>query len=132
MELSEKSNQIETLQARVQDLLEEVGTIQTELEKKSLEISKFDMKNADDYLKYKIYWIDVAFRQREQELKAAIESKMNDLNKEHERTVEKLKQHEQKLVQELAQIRREREKSVWSTKDFREKLILSLMYQSQS
>uniref|UniRef100_A0A1I7ZUV7 FAM184 domain-containing protein n=1 Tax=Steinernema glaseri TaxID=37863 RepID=A0A1I7ZUV7_9BILA len=89
MASDEKTGQIEHLHERVKTLTEEVDNIRTELENKTEELKRFSSKT-DEYL-----------RKREQQQGLAFEKKIISLNKEHEKTIELLRQHEQELANEL-------------------------------
>ncbi|TMS37043.1 hypothetical protein L596_004065 [Steinernema carpocapsae] len=91
----EKTEQIEKLHERVKSLSKEMSSIQTELENKTEELKNFSSKT-DDYL-----------RKREQQQGLAFEKKIISLNKEHEKTIELLRQHEQELANELDDLKAE-------------------------
>ncbi|KAK0397496.1 hypothetical protein QR680_002147 [Steinernema hermaphroditum] len=96
MASDEKTEQIEHLHERVKTLSEEVDTIRHELESKTEELKRFSSKT-DEYL-----------RKREQQQGLAFEKKIVTINKEHEKTIELLRKHEQELIAELSTLKAER------------------------
>ncbi|KHN84403.1 Uncharacterized protein Tcan_08401 [Toxocara canis] len=90
-----KSQQIEDLHSRVKSLLHEVSTIKAELDKKNIEIKNFSRKT-DEYL-----------RRRDNQQAQVLERKIINLNKEHEKTIDLMKEHEMELAAKLKKLQDE-------------------------
>ncbi|KAI1731987.1 hypothetical protein Ddc_00835 [Ditylenchus destructor] len=92
-ERSESGFADEDTKKRVSDLEEENRRLTSELEGQSKEMKDMEQK-ADEYL-----------RKREQEKSLEMEQKIIHLNKEHEKTVELIRQHENELEEELQSVK---------------------------
>uniref|UniRef100_F1KVC8 Tag-278 n=1 Tax=Ascaris suum TaxID=6253 RepID=F1KVC8_ASCSU len=90
-----KSEQIEDLHSRVKNLLHEVTTIRAELDKKNIEIKNFS-KKTDEYL-----------RRRDNQQAQVLERRIINLNKEHEKTIDLMKEHEMELAAKLRKLQEE-------------------------
>uniref|UniRef100_A0A183URU5 FAM184 domain-containing protein n=1 Tax=Toxocara canis TaxID=6265 RepID=A0A183URU5_TOXCA len=94
-----KSQQIEDLHSRVKSLLHEVSTIKAELDKKNIEIKNFSRKT-DEYLRY-------PRTRRDNQQAQVLERKIINLNKEHEKTIDLMKEHEMELAAKLKKLQDE-------------------------
>ncbi|VDK51253.1 unnamed protein product [Gongylonema pulchrum] len=81
-ECDQKAQQISDLNGKNKKLMDELNAVKSELERKNLEIKNFS-KKTDEYL-----------RKRENQQAMALEKKIMNLNKEHEKKIDLLKRHE--------------------------------------